>query len=83
MDTEPDADAVANQYISVLGAAEDFVHFAQPLGEERNCEVVERLIAPAQASDNLLAVPNYDELGTGIPDASFINGLFPSLWEAF
>ncbi|RYP74014.1 hypothetical protein DL770_007677 [Monosporascus sp. CRB-9-2] len=34
-DTEPDADAVANQYISVRRTAEDIVHLVQELGGEQ------------------------------------------------
>ncbi|RYP47699.1 hypothetical protein DL768_006289 [Monosporascus sp. mg162] len=34
-DTEPDTDAVANQYISMQRAAGDIVNFVQELGEEQ------------------------------------------------
>ncbi|RYP08341.1 hypothetical protein DL765_008817 [Monosporascus sp. GIB2] len=49
----------------------------------QHCEVVERLMATAEASDSLLAVPSHDDIGIGIPDASFIGEMFPSLWVHF
>lgn len=46
----------------------------------QHSEVVERLMTPELANDSLL-ISSYDDLG--VPDASLISELFPSLWDTF